>query len=124
MAALIILCIAFLLCIPLLMSIAADSPPTHSPPTNYTDQKPWNVQCSSPSASVNLSQLTELNADITALELRLSDLNELRDLIIADYENEPQKARTHLSRLIALDDKIHKTEKDLRKLHERKRLLQ
>lgn len=119
---LIFLLIAFLvLVVPLgvvcgFVSLFADDEKEVSQPYNIThldNIKPWETE----EVEEN-SEILALKNDLENAKLKLKDLNDLYDLILAEYDQQEEKKPSTLNKLITLNDKIHKQEKIIVKLSE------
>ena len=82
--------------------------------TDY-DIKPWEIEELTPEEDLETLQLKN---DLENAKLKLKDLNELYDLILAEYDQQEEKKPSTLNKLITLNDKIHKQEKIIVKLSE------
>ena len=125
---LIFLLIAFLvLVVPLgvvcgFVSLFADDEKEVIEPHNITHLdkiKPWEKEKEKEFETVEENpEILALKNDLENAKLKLNDLNELYDLILAEYEEQEQKKPSTLNKLITLSDKIHKQEKIIVKLAE------
>ena len=124
---LIFLLIAFLLLIvPLgvvcgFISLLAENEKEVSQPYNIThldNIKPWEMETEEGGEVEENPEVLVLKNDLENAKLKLKDLNELHDLILAEYEEQEEKKPSTLNKLITINDKIHKQEKIIVKLSE------
>ena len=83
--------------------------------THLDNIKPWEIEELPLEEGLETLQLKN---DLENAKLKLKDLNELYDLILAEYEEQEEKKPSTLNKLITINDKIHKQEKIIVKLSE------